>query len=118
MEDKCFLCLNDISEKSFFQKILQKENKKCNCNYKIHNICMFKYMYYCLDNIEDVKCIICKEIYINREKFMIINPRGVKIYFIFFLNCYLMYRTFYAIFYSFYVIIYYFCYKIHQNVAN
>ncbi len=60
MEDKCFLCLNDISEKSFLQKILQKENKKCNCNYKIHNICIFK-SYIVKDN-KKAKQIINKQV--------------------------------------------------------
>ena len=49
--DNCIICLEDMNNDSFIHKYI----KRCNCNYKIHTLCLFNYV---SNNINNKKCML------------------------------------------------------------
>ena len=58
-DNLCCICLEDIGDKSFLQKVFDIK-KTCDCQYYIHNKCFFNYIHHRINNGNDISCVVCK----------------------------------------------------------
>lgn len=69
--DNCIICLENIKNNSFIDKCI----RKCNCNYKIHTLCLFNYISNNIDNKKNVCCLTCKKEIIEYKKYKLIKNK-------------------------------------------
>ena len=69
--ENCIICLENIKNDSFIHKCI----RKCNCNYKIHTLCLINYVTNNIDNKKDVSCLTCKTVIIEYIKYKLIKNK-------------------------------------------
>ena len=69
--ENCIICLENIKKDSF----LHKNIRNCNCNYKIHTLCLYNYISNNIENKKNVTCLTCKKVIIEYKKYKIIKNK-------------------------------------------